>query len=477
MTIAGLRGIVVAMGFAVFFTGPAPAEEPVKLSAYNADISESSVSGISSGAFMAVQFGTAWSSVIKGVGVVAGGPYWCARADSDDFVNGFMLPIMTATGPCMVGPPPDMGSFFAKADAKSASGAIDPLQYVSRQKVYLFHGYNDAVVAKSVTDAAADFYRHYLGDANRGNLFYQTTIGAGHSLVVAQNQAKDGLDSCNDNEGPFIDSCGYDQAGIILRHIYGALNAPNRGPLTGKVKIFNQSVYTGPDDPGSISLGATGYVFVPGECEAGAPCRVHIALHGCKQDFGDIDRRFVDDTGYNAWADTNRLIVLYPQTTASPYLPSNPQACWDWWSYVSHEDSYVTKSGSQIRTIKAMLDALTSHAAPATTAAPASAPTSAPTALTVIDISDTSVDLAWAPQSGATTYRVQRAGADGVFTAVGDVTGPSFVDSGLTPAAAYRWRVSAMVGGTEGPASVEAAATTRSVPAPCDNPGSCPIAN
>ena len=46
-----------------------------------------------------------------------------------------------------------------------------------------------------------------------------------------------------------------------------------------------------------------------------------------------------------------------PQTASSPYLPSNPQACWDWWSYVNHEDSYVTKSGSQIKTIKAMLDA------------------------------------------------------------------------------------------------------------------------
>jgi poly(3-hydroxybutyrate) depolymerase len=253
------------------------------------------------------------------------------------------------------------------------------------------------------------------------------------------------------------------------------LNAPNRGPLTGTVKIFDQSVYTAPDDPGPLSLGATGYVFVPRECEAGAACRVHIALHGCKQDFGDVDRRFVDDTGYNAWADTNRLIVLYPQTTASPYLPSNPQACWDWWSYVNHEDSYVTKSGPQIRTIKAMLDALTSRAKPAVAAAPA--PAASPTALSVIDTSDTSADLAWAPQSGVATYRVQRAGADGVFTAVGDVMGASFADSGLTPKSAYRWRVSAVLNGIEGPLSAEAAATTKAVPVPCDDPGSCPIGN
>ncbi|MGA2287123.1 extracellular catalytic domain type 2 short-chain-length polyhydroxyalkanoate depolymerase [Bradyrhizobium sp.] len=475
MNIAALRRTVFVIGFATLITYPATAEEAAKLSGYNADINESSISGISSGAFMAVQFGTAWSSVIKGVGVVAGGPYWCARADSDDFINGYTLPILHATGPCMVGPPPDMGSFFAKADAKSASGAIDPLRFVSRQKIYVFHGYNDAVVAKSVADAAVDFYRHYLGEAGRGNLYYQTVIGAGHSLVVSQDPHNDGVNDCAVNASPFIDGCNYDQAGIILQHIYGALNAPNRGPLKGTVKRFDQSAYTKPDDPGPLSLGEAGYVFVPRECEDGAACRVHIALHGCKQDAGDIDRRYVDDTGYNAWADTNRLIVLYPQTAASSYLPSNPQACWDWWSYVNHEDSYVTKSGSQIRTIKAMLDALTSHAAPVMAAAPAQAV--APTALVVIDTSDTSADLAWTPQSGAATYRISRAGADGQFTSVGDASGPSFADSGLTPKTAYRWRVSAIVNGTEGPPSVEAAATTRSVPAPCDNPGSCPIGN
>jgi len=459
-----------ALGGAALAAGPVWAEE--RLDGFNADISESSISGISSGAFMAVQFATAWSSLIKGVGVVAGGPYWCAKADADDIMNGYTLPIMTATGPCMAGPPPELGSSFAKADAKSAAGDIDPLQSLRRQKIYVFHGYNDAVVAKSVTDAAADFYRHYLGEANRGNLYYQTTIGAGHSLVIAQGPHKDGLNACGDNSLPYIDQCGYDQAGIILQHIYGALNAPNRGALTGSLWRFDQSAYTKPDDPASLSLGDTGYVFVPKACEEGAACRVHIALHGCKQDSGDIDRRYVDDTGYNAWADTNRLIVLYPQTVASSYQPFNPQACWDWWSYVNHADSYGTKAGPQIRTIKAMLDALTAGAKPA--AAPTPAAASAPAALAVIDTSDTAADLAWTAQPGTTTYRVARAGADGQFAAVADVAGPSFADSGLTPASTYRWRISALVNGDEGPAS-ETSATTRASPAPCDNPGTCPI--
>jgi poly(3-hydroxybutyrate) depolymerase len=467
-----LRRTGIALACAAIVAAPALAEP---LSGYNADIGESSISGISSGAFMAVQFGTAWSSVIKGVGVIAGGQYWCAKADADDFMNNYTLPIMHATGSCMVGPPPDLSSSFAKADAKAASGDIDPLRFVGRQKIYVFHGTNDAVVARSVTDAAADFYRHYLGEANRGNLYYQTAVGAGHSLVVAREPHVAGLNACNDNKIPYIDQCGYDQAGILLQHIYGALNAPNRGQLTGAMKRFDQSVYTKPHDTSPLSLGDTGYVFVPKDCDEGAACRVHIALHGCKQDVGDIDRHFADDTGYNAWADTNHLIVLYPQTMSSSFLPFNPQACWDWWSYIDHQDSYVTKSGSQIRTIKAMLDALTAHAAHATTSAAAAE--ALPNALTVIDTSDTGASLAWPRQEGEIAYRVWRAGADGQFSAVGTAAGPSFADNGLTPRSAYRWRVTPVVNGVEGPPSDEAAATTRATPAPCDRPGTCPIGN
>ena len=460
--------------FALFFgTVSLLAAEPAALHGYNAALGESSISGVSSGAFMAVQFATAWSSAIRGVGVIAGGPFWCAKADADDIFTGYTLPVLNATGQCMKGPPPtiDMNVLLAKAQAKAASGDIDPTQNLGRQKIYLFHGYNDAVVDKSVTDATADFYRHYLGDGGRGNLYYQTAIGAGHSLVVLPEPRISGLNSCNENTDPYIDQCGYDQAGIVLQHIYGILNPPNRGQLVGTTKSFDQSIYTKPDDPDTLSLGDTGYVFVPKDCEAGAECHVHIALHGCNQDVSDIGRRFVDDTGYNSWADTNHLIVLYPQTKSSLLIPYNPEACWDWWSYIDHGDNYVTKSGAQIRTIKAMLDVLTAGTIPL---ADAAAPGVAPAPI-VTDTSDSGAALAWPPIAGAGAYRVWRGRSDGTFELVGSVERPSYADFGLAPQSFYRWRVSAVVDGVEGPPSTEASATTRPMPAPCDAPGTCPI--
>ena len=350
-------------------------KEPDALQPYNAAINESSISGISSGGFMAVQFGTAWSSVIKGVGIVAGGPFYCAQASSSDIWNGYTMPIMTAVGPCMKGPAPGVQRSIDKADEKAASGEIDATSNLSRQKVYIFHGFNDTVVAQPVTDATAEFYRHYLGQGGTGNLFYQTNLGAGHAQVLGHDERYAKLNACELNKSPYINECGYDQAGVILQHIYGALNPPNYGKLSGTLRSFSQAKYTASDGPGSLSMGDTGYVFVPKDCEPdqGAPCRVHIALHGCAQDEGDIGKLYVDESGYNAWADTNRIIVLYPQTVARPLLglpPQNPQACWDWWSYVTHDDSYVTKSGRQIKVIKAMLDTLTAGRKPGSEAAP-----------------------------------------------------------------------------------------------------------
>jgi len=470
----------------------AAAADPVKLKSYNAAIGDSSISGVSSGAFMAVQFGTAWSSVIQGVGIVAGGPYWCDLADSSDILTAYARPIGRALGPCMQGPASDLdiNDFIRKADASAAASVIDPLENLRRQRIYLFHGYNDKFVYKASTDATAAFYRHYLGEAGRANLFYQAGLGAGHSLVVQQEGQAD-LAACNANRSPFIDQCGYDQAGIILQHIYGRLNPPSRGALNGTAQRFEQAAYTGADIPDALSMSEAGYVFVPQDCADGAVCRVHIALHGCEQDAGHVGRHFVDDTGYNAWADTNHLIVLYPQVKASTVDPTNPLACWDWWSYVNHTDDYVTKNGAQIKAIKAMLDALTAgvkstdnandKTAPVTTSgANATAPTTsdasvAVPALAVIDTSDSGADLAFDPAPDKANYRISRAGADGAFTVIGETTSPSFADTGLAPQTTYRWHVMIVQNGIEGPVSADVTATTRATPPVCNKPGTCPV--
>jgi len=59
-----------------------------------------------------------------------------------------------------------------------------------------------------------------------------------------------------------------------------------------------------------------------------------------------VGRVFVNDTGFNRWADAYDVAVLYPQTRAN-FAPLNPQACWDWWGYSGTD--YATRQGVQLR--------------------------------------------------------------------------------------------------------------------------------
>jgi poly(3-hydroxybutyrate) depolymerase len=141
----------------------------------------------------------------------------------------------------------------------------------------------------------------------------------------------------------------------------GALAPPaDRG---GRLVVFDQREFAG-GAPVAISLADSGYAWVPRGCERGG-CRVHVVFHGCRQNAQSVGERFVRESGYNRWAETNRLVVLYPQTIArwgwawgSFSFVFNPRGCWDWWGYTG--PAYATKAGPQIRAVQAMLERLAS---------------------------------------------------------------------------------------------------------------------
>src|SRR5437763_7351370 len=159
---------------------------------------------------------------------------------------------------------------------------------------------------------------------------------------------------CNASEPPFIIHCNYDAAGGLLRSLLGALAAPAAQP-NGRLLAFDQRRYAG-RDAHAIAMDDTGFLYVPGRC-ARERCRVHVAFHGCRQGAGEIGERFVREAGYNRWADTNALVILYPQAIKrySPFV-FNPRGCWDWWGYTGAE--YHTQRAPQMRAVMAMLDRL-----------------------------------------------------------------------------------------------------------------------
>jgi len=303
------------------------------LPSFQVDIKQSSVSGFSSGAFMAVQMHIAHAAIMQGVGVIAGGPYYCAQGS-----------MQRALYTCMRASP-DIAPLLDVVKLWAAQGLIDDPQHLARQRVWLFSSPQDPLLHSSVMDALYDFYRAFI---NSQQIVYQRSLATGHAHITLNYGSR-----CDFNGGDYINRCHYDAAGEILQAIYGPLQARNQGSLSGKFIAFDQQAFA--DFPtASIGLADTGYLYVPASCLAGEkPCRVHIVFHGCKQSATRIGDRFYRHAGYNRWADSNHLIILYPQTLATWTFPFNPHGCWDWWGYTNA--NYPHKHGLQIAAVRAML--------------------------------------------------------------------------------------------------------------------------
>jgi poly(3-hydroxybutyrate) depolymerase len=418
----------------------------VTLGAYNVKLDQTSVSGISAGANMAVQFGIAYSSIIKGVGVISGGPYDCAQNDMN-----------TALSTCMIGSPTTT-NLISTTNSWASYGYIDPTVNIAKQKIWMFHGYNDGVIKATVEDALYTFYKHYT---DAGNIYYKNNLNAGHAMVTSSYGT-----TCTASGGKYVNNCGYDAAGLLLEHIYGALNPKNTGTLSGTIVQFNQSAFYA--YPADISMAATGYAYVPASCAAQQPCRVHIALHGCQQNAAAVGNAFYANAGYNQWADTNNMIVLYPQATSSSLAPLNPNACFDWWGY--NGSNYAQKGGKQIAMIKAMLTKLAANYNGWSSTPGGSF--GAPSNLVAADSSASRVALYWNPVGGAAGYNVYRNSCSGCgFTKVNAtlVTSPSYADSGLSPTSTYYYYVTAVSSANvESPVSATVSKTTAATPPLCD---------
>jgi hypothetical protein len=248
----------------------------------------------------------------------------------------------------------------------------------------------------------------------------------------------------------------------VLSQFYGTLNARNDAPAAANYIEFDQTPFTA----GNPGMAATGWLYVPANCASGAVCRLHVALHGCQQNVATIGDKFLKNTGYTRWADTNSIVVLFPQTkvdntarsTAASGSLANPNGCWDWVGW--YGGNFAQRTGTQTQAIKAMVDQVASGSGGGGGGGPACAHRAGGFGAT-----DTTMTLGWNAVSGAVGYHVFRNGVQVDSTAV---TGTSYVDSGLSPATPYSWTVAALdSGGAQGALSAAVSATTTGAAATC----------
>jgi hypothetical protein len=161
-----------------------------------------------------------YSGSIVGAGIVAGGPYYCAA-------NNVLYAAICMGQVPLLSPNP---SLMANA-AREFAGAhlIDPLSNMAERRIYVFSGTDDSIVRQVAVDATMAFFEQV--GVMKHNLKYVNKVAAGHA-VITPGYGND----CASNAAPYISHCsvgsdGYDQAGVMLEHIYGTLKPLHRHGL------------------------------------------------------------------------------------------------------------------------------------------------------------------------------------------------------------------------------------------------------
>jgi len=208
------RVVRVVAAWAAIASLPAITFAAVALPKLNVDKSQITVSGLSSGGFMANQLGYAYSATFKGVGVFAGGPYMCAGHSNYTacMYNASITSSMLNT---------------MQADLNNWSGtSIDALANVASQKIFMFVGTSDYTVGPNPMNALQTQYTN--NGVTAANLSHVQRSSTAH--VFPTDFDSSGNNACSSSASPYISNCGYDGAKAALTKFYGTLNARNNAP-------------------------------------------------------------------------------------------------------------------------------------------------------------------------------------------------------------------------------------------------------
>ena len=286
-------------------------------------ITSYSVAGFGSGASFAHQLHVAFASTIQAAGLVAPSPYYCSIGSHARDVTA------CRANPYFFHLPTSVTQFRNQG----SDGNVDPITALANDRAYLVSGTADRFIVQETVKNTEAFYRTFI--QNDYKIYTNYTIPAGHGWITDSYGGP-----CWSTGQPFIVNCGFDLAGDMLKHLTGSL-LPRTSQIPAHMHSFDQSKY---GDVWQAGMSSRGFVYLPAYCINNTDCTVISVFHGCHQNYDSVGDIFIKQTGFNEWAESNDIIVIYPQTISTS---SNPAGCWDTWGYT--DANFTVQAGLQMK--------------------------------------------------------------------------------------------------------------------------------
>lgn len=337
-----------------------------------ADSTKITISGVSSGGAMAIQYAIAHSATIAGVGAIAAPTWGCASGKFSQAINSCMC----STDPI------NQSNINNNLQYLHGTNLIDAVDNSSITNAYIFHSKADKTVKAESADVNKNILLKFIKhDSSTEDRVYVETHGTADHGIISPSGPNKCENQSDDHVQTYVRKCGeVDNAGKLLSLFYrkSINNAKRKENITlENLWTFDQQLLINEVKKDSSEIGADGffifpyktkrrenfdmaelgYIYVPDDCKAhNSQCGVHIALHGCKQNA----KEFAQTSGYANWADYYKVIMVFPATAmletkdqadevsckgrvsklSNYFSDPNPNGCWDWWGYLDKNNIF-----------------------------------------------------------------------------------------------------------------------------------------
>ncbi|MFT5084147.1 MAG: putative esterase [Lentisphaeria bacterium] len=158
------------------------------------------VSGFSSGGYMAHQYHIAFSDQVVGAAMFASGPYGCAENS-----------LNTAFENCLNSQHTMDVNKLAKSLREAAEKRkVSAISNLHNDRAWVYHGADDPTVSRQVASSLFHFYQALSVSPD-----LEFNISSGHSFPTENFGSK-----CELTKAPYLNNCNFDGAGAAFIHLY-----------------------------------------------------------------------------------------------------------------------------------------------------------------------------------------------------------------------------------------------------------------
>jgi len=281
----------------------------------------------------------AFPELTTGLAQLNGAPYGCQT-------QLWAGEVETLRGPCHTGKYLNVTALAEYITVTAEAGLIGDLSLWLDKPIFLVAGDADVVVDHEVVEKSLELYSQYSSKVT-----YRLLRGLDHAFAtdrpVRETFFFPGAVS------PILRDLGVDEAGHLLMHLLGPLRPRGKAQRNNLRTVLQHDFVPKGWNSITANMDEVGFVYAPSACqERPLTCRMHVVYHGCYATASNIGDGFYWWAGYNDWAESNNLIILYPQAA----FWHGSKACWDYYGYTGAK--FDTRQSSQLVTVNNMVRAL-----------------------------------------------------------------------------------------------------------------------